>query len=168
MDNVRGCIGIFRRKEKSVITGRRFLFVISFLLLLVQFPSIAFCDDRVYDEGTVWMIIYVRTKPGMFGTYMENLNGRFRKELDVAIKKGFLLDYKIIKKWPANPDDWDVMIMEEYPNMASFDEFQKKWDEVDAEVFKTLGERDQAIVDLDSLRTILGRVITREQIFKTE
>lgn len=150
-----------------MITSRCFLLACILLLLLIQFPSFAFGDDRVYDEGTVWLIIYVRTKPGMFDKYMENLNGRFRKELEVAIEKGFLLDYKIMKKWPSNPDDWDVMIMEAYPDMASFDEFQKKWDEVDAEVFKTLDERDQAIVDLGSLRTILGRVITREQIFKT-
>lgn len=144
------------------------VFAFILLMLFVEMPISVVADDRVYEEGTVWLIIFVRTKPGMFDRYMENLNGRFRKELDVAIEKGFLLDYKIMKKWPANPEDWDVMIMEAYPNMASFDEFQKKWDEVDAAVFKTLGERDQAIVDLESLRTILGRVITREQIFKPQ
>ncbi len=148
--------------------NNNFVLVIMVLLLLTQFTISALSENRVYKEGKVWLVIYVRTKPGMFDKYMENLNGRFRKELEIAIKKGFLLEYKIIKKLPASPEDWDVMIMEAYPNMASFDEFQKKWDEVDVAVFETLDDRDQAIVDLEALRTILGREIAREQVFKSD
>ncbi|UCH62408.1 MAG: hypothetical protein JSU77_11475 [Fidelibacterota bacterium] len=124
--------------------------------------------QRAYRESVVWQIIFVRTRPGMFDRYLGALNQRFRLELDEAIRQGLLVDYKIITKWPADPDDWDVMIMEAYPDMAALDDFQAKWDAVDRKVFKSLGQRDEALINMNELRDTIGRIITREIQFAGE
>ncbi len=75
-----------------------FVLIIMVLLLLTQFPVSARSKNRVYKESKVWLIIYVKTKHGMFDKYMENLNRRFRNELEMAIKKrqGFLSLLKLL------------------------------------------------------------------------
>lgn len=143
------------------------LAIATLLLLATQLLVAAWPPERSYEEGTVWQLIFIRTKPGMFDTYIENLNSNLRRELEVAVEKGFLVDYKIMQKWPAYPGDWDILIMEGYPNMAALDNFLEKWDEVDRAVFEALGERDEIILDLNSVRTMVGRVISRELAFKS-
>jgi hypothetical protein len=136
--------------------------VILLALLSSATPLSGQAPTRAYEDGVVWQLVFVRTKPGTFDHYMEALDRYFRLELEEAVRQGLLVDYKIITKWPASPDDWDVMIMEGYPNMAALDDFQAKWNAVDERVFATLRDRDEAIVDLGPLRTSLGRVIARE------
>lgn len=140
-----------------------FVFTVSFFAI----PSTGFSAEKVYKEGTVWEITYVRTMPGMFDKYMENLSHLWKGQMDTAIKKGYVLSYNIVTKSPANPKDWDLMLMVQYKNMAALDGLDEKMEaaakEASGETPETMAQKT---VERGALREILGMSLTREVMFK--
>jgi hypothetical protein len=81
-------------------------------------------------------------------------------------KQNIILDYKILNGEAANPQDFKILILVEYPNWAAFDRLR---DRVDPIVEKMMGTDDQrranAVKRLD-IREILGTKIMREITLK--
>lgn len=88
---------------------------------------------ETYDEGPVWQIMKFRTPPGKTEAYLKNIAIVWEQQLKLAVEKGVLNEYKVLTKWSASPDDWNVMVIEVFPDMASYDTFWKDWAEIDAE-----------------------------------
>lgn len=121
-----------------------------------------------YDEGPVWQIMHFRTPPGRTERHLKNIATVWEHQLKLAVEKGVLVDYKVLTKWSANPDDWNIMVIEIFPNMASYDTFWKDWAEIDAETVDTpaFQERRQ---NLESTGTeFLGTVFAREVTLKPQ
>jgi hypothetical protein len=119
-----------------------------------------------YTEGTVWSLTFVRTKPGMTNDYIRNLASVYRKIADEMKKEGLIVSYKVLMGSAANKDDWDIMTMLEYKNMAALDGIDEK---VEAIVTRTLGTEEkvkEGNVKRNEIRDILGEKIVREVIFK--
>jgi hypothetical protein len=145
----------------------RALSALVFAVSLYATPSAGVAAEKVYQEGTVWEITYVRTMPGMFDKYMENLSHLWKGQMDGAIKKGYVLSYNIVSKQPANPTDWDLMLMVQYKNMAALDGLDSKMEAVAKEATGDTSEQmAQKTVERGALREILGMVLTRELMFK--
>jgi hypothetical protein len=155
----------FRRATMKAVV--RVLSALVFTLSMFAIPSTSFSAEKVYKEGTVWEITYVRTMPGMFDKYMENLSHMWKGQMDTAIKKGYVLSYNIVSKAPANPKDWDLMLMVQYKNMAALDGLDDKMETAAKEATgDTSDQMTQKTVERGALREILGTVLTREQKFK--
>lgn len=88
---------------------------------------------ETYDEGPVWQIMRFRTPPGKTEAYLKNIAIVWEQQLKLAVEKGVLSEYKVLTKWSSSPDDWNVMVIEIFPDMASYDTFWKDWAEIDAE-----------------------------------
>jgi hypothetical protein len=119
-----------------------------------------------YTEGTVWALTFVRTKSGMTNDYIRNLAAVYRKIADEMKKEGLIVSYKILMGSAANKDDWDIMTMIEYKNMAALDGIDEK---VEAIVTKSLGTEEkvkEGNVKRNEIRDILGEKIVREVILK--
>ena len=86
---------------------------------------------ETYKEGPVWQIMTFRVPPGKREAHLKNLATVWEHQAKLAQEMGFLLDYKILTKWPAHPQDWNVMLIEVFPNMASYDTFWEDWLAVD-------------------------------------
>lgn len=121
---------------------------------------------EVYDEGPVWHMVFVRTETGHREAYLDNLGKVFRVQMELAKDMGFVLDYKVIAKWPASPDDWDVLIIEKFPNMAAYDTFWEDFARVDAAVLNDPEMERQIAGLLNAERKLLGYQIGREVILK--
>ncbi|MGI9264663.1 MAG: hypothetical protein ACR2QU_07030 [Gammaproteobacteria bacterium] len=139
---------------------------IVFGLFASLFASSVYGQERVYDQGTVWNITYVRTEPGQFDAYMANLNSLYRPILDEQIKSGLITSYKIISAQPGNTKDWDLMLMIESPNWASFDTPQEELDKIMDKVAGSNFDDSSATVDRRKLRQILGGKSGQELVFK--
>ena len=117
---------------------------------------------ETYEEGPVWQIMTFRTAPGKTELYLKNMATVWEHQLKLAVKKGVLIDYKVLTKWSSNPDDWNVMVIEIFPNMASYDTFWKDWADIDAETIDT-PEFQERFDRLESTGTeFLGTVFARE------
>lgn len=104
---------------------------------LVVHPSAHGQTARValetYDEGPVWQIMKFRTPPGRTEAYLKNIAIVWEQQLKLAVEKDVLIEYKVLTKWSSSPDDWNVMVIEVFPDMASYDTFWEDWAKIDAE-----------------------------------
>lgn len=117
---------------------------------------------ETYDEGPVWQIMTFRSAPGKTELFLKNIATVWEHQLKLAVEKNVLNDYKVLTKWSASPDDWNIMVIEIFPNMASYDTFWKDWAEIDKE---TVERPDflQRFDDLEETGTeFLGTVFARE------
>ena len=120
-----------------------------------------------YEEGPVWQIMTFRTAPGKTEISLKNIATVWEHQLKLAVKKGVLIDYKVLTKWSASPDDWNIMVIEIFPNMASYDTFWEDWAAIDAETVDT-PEFEERFERLQSTGTqFLGTVFARE-VFLTK
>jgi len=98
---------------------------------------------ETYDEGPVWQIMKFRTAPGKTELSLKNIATVWEHQLKLAVEKGVLNDYKVLTKWSSHPDDWNIMVIEIFPNMASYDTFWEDWAEIDAETVDTPDFRER-------------------------
>lgn len=88
---------------------------------------------ETYDEGPVWQILTYHVPLGRVELQLQNIATVWEHQLKLAVENGLLVDYKVLTKWAADPDDWNVMVIEMYPNWSSFDSFWTDWGVVDAQ-----------------------------------
>ena len=108
-----------------------FLFLFVLLLLPLQ-ESLS--QELPYDEGTVWSITFIRTKSGMTNEYLRHFANNLRGEYEEGKKQGLILSYKLLLGNAANKEDWNLLLMAEYKNMAALDGIEEKWEAIDAQI----------------------------------
>lgn len=125
-------------------------------------PGTSRAQDHPYTEASVWEVTYVKTAPGRFEDYLRDLAAGWKRVNDAAIEQGHVRSYKILAAGAAGRDDWDLMLLVEYPNMAALDGEMEKFDPIVAQVFGSLPQSQQANVQRSQLREILGEKLARE------
>src|SRR2546425_9967442 len=78
-------------------------------------------SDAPYTEGPVWGITMVKTKPGMSDDYLKALAKIYKSTNDEMKKQGLIMDYKVLLGDNSNPQDFDILLLVEFKNMAAFD-----------------------------------------------
>jgi hypothetical protein len=95
-------------------------------LVFTGIAATALADDgRVYKDGPVVDVSYIRTKPGRFDDYMKFLATTYRTLMEANKTAGLILDYSIYSTMPRSPKDPDVVLTIVYPNMAALDRLKK-------------------------------------------
>ena len=120
--------------------------------------------DRVYDQGPVWTISQIETKPGMFNDYMKYVSTTFTQIQEANKKAGYVLAYKVLSVDSPRDHEPDVILMVEYKNMAAFDRSFAEQDAVTASVFGSVVKSSQASVARETLRTLRGSMTARELV----
>jgi len=136
------------------------------MLILGAGAAQAQTAERVYDNGPVWIISYVETKPGMFDDYMAYLSTKWREVNEADKKAGVVLDYKVLAVDSPRDHEADVILMIEYKNMAAFDRPLAEVEATSAKTFGSVVKSNQAFASRESMRTNRGNLTTREVLFK--
>ncbi len=122
--------------------------------------------DVPYNEGTVWQMTYVRTTFGLEDDYLKSLSTTWKKVMDEAKKQDLIVSYHIVMADAANENDWNLILMVEYKNMAALDGSDAKFRAIEAKIIG--GEdamRKMSVKRLD-IRKIIGGKLGREIILK--
>ena len=123
---------------------------------------------ETYEEGPVWQIMTFRTAPGKTEISLKNIATVWEHQLKLAVEKDVLVDYKVLTKWSSGPEDWNIMVIEIFPNMASYDTFWEDWAAIDAETVDT-PEFQERFERLESIGTeFLGTIFAREVHLKPQ
>ena len=126
----------------------------------------AYADEgRVYKDGSVIDVSYIRTKPGRFDDYMKFLSTTYRTLMEANKKAGLILDYSIYLATARSPQDPDLLLTITYPNMAALDR-NEEFDAVSAKTVGSMAAQNQATIDRESMREVLGSEVVRELILK--
>lgn len=123
-------------------------------------------SNAPYTEGTVSEMTFVRSKPGMTDDYLKNLAKNYRAVMDDAKKQNAIVGYRIFLGDPANKDDFDIMLMVEYKNMAALDGLREKMDPIGLRIGGGEDQARQASVKRAEIRDILGTKTMREITLK--
>jgi hypothetical protein len=131
------------------------------LCALLFFASgFAAAADKNYKKGSVWSVGMISTEAGQSDTYLDSLKASYTTVMEEAKRQGLVLSYKILVGDRANPQDWDVMILIEYPNWSSFDTAQEKFDAITAKYYGSMEKSDdhtkKEMADRVKIRTIFG------------
>jgi hypothetical protein len=119
-----------------------------------------------YREGTVFSLVFVRTKPGLTHEYLKTAATGWRRVAEQLKKDGLILSYKVFLGSAANKDDWDVMLMLEFKDMAALEGIDGK---IQALFRKIIGPEHQVeagYVKRAEMRDVLGQKVVREVILK--
>jgi hypothetical protein len=123
-------------------------------------------SDAPYTEGSVWNITMVKTKPGMSDDYLKGIAKTFKGSLDEAKKQDLIVDYKILIGDAANPQDFDILLMVESKNMASFDNAREKFDPITNKISGSIDQQRATATKRLEIREIMGAKLMREITLK--
>src|SRR5712691_12882332 len=123
-------------------------------------------SDAPYTEGPVWNITMVKAKYGMGDEYLKGLAKTFKGSLDEAKKQNLILDYKILLGDAATPHDFDILLMVEQKNMASFDNAREKFDPIARKIEGTPDQQRATATKRLEIREIMGNKLMREITLK--
>src|SRR5208282_2503031 len=76
---------------------------------------------RPFHDGPVWDITFVKAKPGVGLNYMNFLATEWKTEQEALKKAGLTLDYMVIETESHNPNDFDLMLMIQYKDLATME-----------------------------------------------
>jgi len=123
-------------------------------------------SDAPYTEGPVWGVTMVKTKPGMGDDYLKTLAKIYKSTNDEMKKQGLIMDYKILLGNDSNPQDFDILLMVEYKNMAAFDGLREKADPITDKILGSEDAQRQSAIKRMEIREIMGNKLMREVTLK--
>jgi hypothetical protein len=145
---------------------KRYILPLFAAILALSAPATRAQEDHAYTQGTVTIVSFVRTEPGMFEEYLRYLDNTYKKLMDKLKAQGAVTDYAIYQALPRDAQDADVIITVTYKNMAALDTLQASTDPVVKELFGSLPKAASASVDREKLRKQLGSQMVRQLILK--
>src|SRR6266566_4467937 len=123
-------------------------------------------SDAPYTEGPVWGITMVKTKPRMGDDYLKTLAKIYKSTNDEMKKQGLIMDYKVLLGNYANSQDFDILLMVEYKNMAAFDGLREKADPIADKILGSEEVQRQGAIKRMEIREIMGNKLMREVTLK--
>ena len=120
---------------------------------------------KFFTPGTVWTVTMIKMAPGMDQNYLQYLDGQFKNAEEAQIKAGFEKSYKVLRTM----DDggaWNMLILREYPSLASMEANEDKADVVTQQTEGTDQAQMQGYQDRGKYREIVGTKVTREIVLK--
>jgi len=136
-------------------------------LTLLALPAIA-ADNNApsFENGPVWDLAQVKTKDGHFDDYMHWLATEWKSQEEALKKAGVIMDYKVyIVQNPRN-DEPDLILAQEYKNMAAFDTPMAQQYAMQAKIAGSIARSNAQQAARGSIRTIMGDPMVREAILK--
>jgi len=135
-------------------------FVLFALLTMAPLPKAA--EELPYTEGSVFEMAFIRTLPGGYDAYMKFLQTEWKTVNEAAKKEGLIISYQIGTSSPANKDDWDIVLVIEYKNMAALDGLEEKMRDVAEKAAGSSVKQEERSKDRSKIREILGTKLVRQ------
>lgn len=142
-------------KENTMKLGRIAAHAILAFGLLAT-TQVATADELPYKNGSVWSVTFIKVKPGMFNTYIRDLQATRRPLMEAATKDGLVLSEKMLAGSGSNRDDFNMILMVEYKNWAAFDGLDAKFEALGSKLMGSEDKRMQINVKRADMREILG------------
>src|SRR5258708_16042408 len=108
----------------------------------------------------------VKTKSWKGDDNLKELAKIFKSTNDEAKKQGIITDYKILIGDAATQQDYDMLLMIQYPNMAALDGLRDKIDPIGAKMIGNDDQQRQLPVKRLEIREILADKTTRNITLK--
>jgi len=122
--------------------------------------------SRPYRNGTVWSIGLIQMKPGMETAYLNYVAGDWKREQEALKKDGQIISYKVLTTESHGSNDWNIMLMTEYKDLATMEANEAKADQLLQTVIGTDEKQMQGYRDRLQIREVLENRLAREIILE--
>ena len=136
-----------------------------FVVLMILGATASAQVFRYYTNGSVWTITMVKIKSGMDPSYMQHLDGPFKKEHDAQVKAGYMKSYKILRTLDDDAS-WNLLILREYKSLADYEANEEKADALSRQITGDDQAQMKGYEDRSKIREVLGTKIAREVLLK--
>jgi hypothetical protein len=147
-------------KTRRIVIGS--LITLLLLLCISVFAQVS----RPYRNGSVWTVAFIRMKPGMETAYLNYVATDWKREQEELKKDGQILSYKVLTTEPHNPQDFNIMLMTEYKDMATLEANEAKADSLAQRVIGNDEKQRQGYRERLEIREVLGDRLAREIILE--
>lgn len=137
--------------------------VIALALALTAYAQMA---SRPYHNGTVWNLAFIRVKPGMETAYLNYLTTDWKREQEALKQEGMILSYKVISTESHGGNDWNLLLMTEYKDLATMEVNEAKADALGQRVIGPDEKQRQGYRERLEIREVLGDRLAREIILE--
>lgn len=134
--------------------------------LLAVVPALAADETPGFEKGTVWDFAQIKTTDGHFNDYMKFVTTDWKAQEEALKKAGRILDYKVFLVSDPRQGEPDIILAQEYKNMAEFDRPVADEYAMQAKISGSISKADQEQAARASIRTIQGDVVMREITLK--
>jgi hypothetical protein len=148
-----------RSVTRSILGVALLISLLCPLMALAQQPA-----AKPYHEGPVWTIAYIRAKAGMQDRYLRYLSDEWKREQEAMKKAGYILDYKVIVTEPHGLQDFDVILMTEFKDLATLEGNADKMEALGQQLAGGQPKVESGYQDRSSYRDVLGDRLGREII----
>ncbi len=122
--------------------------------------------NRPFRNGSVWSIGFIQMKPGMETAYLNYVAGDWKREQEALKKDGQIISYKVLTTEAHGSDDWNIMLMTEYKDMATMEANETKADNLAQTVTGNDEKQMQGYRDRLQIREVLENRIAREIVLE--
>jgi len=137
-------------------------------LVLVAGFSVYSQVKRPYQNGSVWNIAFIRMKPGMESAYLDYLSGPWKANQEAAKKEGLILSYKVLSVEGHNPNEWNLMLMTQFKDLATMEANEDKADELAQRMVGNDDKQRQGYKDRSEIREVVGDRLAREIVLESK
>ncbi|HEX3431775.1 MAG TPA: hypothetical protein VHT03_12920 [Rhizomicrobium sp.] len=136
-------------------------------LTLLALPAIA-ADSNApsFENGPVWDMAQIKTKDGHFDDYMHWLATDWKSQEEALKKAGVIVDYKVYMVSNPRNDEPDLILAQEFKNMAAFDTPMAQQYAMQAKIAGSVAKANVQQAARGVIRTIMGDVMLREAVLK--
>lgn len=130
-------------------------------------PALAQDDNSpVFENGPVWDIASIQTKDGHQDDYLHWLATDWRRQEEALKKGGVIVSYHVYLVQNPRQGEPDIMLAQEYKNMAVFDQSQAQQYALQAKIAGSIAKSNHEQAARGSIRTIQGDMMLREALLK--
>jgi len=122
---------------------------------------------RPFHPGTVWSISLIRMKPGMETAYKNYVAGQWKAEQEAMKKEKMILSYKVLEAEAHNPQDWNLLLLTEYKDLATLEANEAKADMLEQKLVGDDEKQMQGYKDRSEIREIIGERLAREVVLES-
>ena len=135
-------------------------------LLLMLAAQTGFGQEKPYKEGSVWTVTFVKVKPGMNEAYMNYLTGQWKANQEAMKKDKLILSYKVLTTETHGSDDWNMLLMTEYKDLATMEANEPKADALAQHVIGDDQKQMQGYKERTEIREVMGDRLAREIVLE--
>lgn len=135
-------------------------------LLLLAGISVYAQVTRPYRNGSVWTMAFIRMKPGMETAYLNYIATDWKKEQEELKKAGLSLSYKVLTTEGHNAADFNIILMTEYKDLATFEANEAKQDALVQRVIGDDEKQRQGYRERLEIREVLADRLAREIVLE--
>jgi len=138
------------------------LFVLMFSLSIATSAQV----DRPFHSGSVWVIGVIQIKPGMQNAYKAYIATEWKKQQEALKKDGQILSYMVIETEAHSVNDWNMLLMTEYKDLATYEANQTKADNLAQTVVGNDAKQMQGYRDRLQIREVVGVRLSRQIVLE--